>query len=111
MSEDRLQQDCYCWFHNEFRELRGLLFHVPNGGNRSGREGAKFKAMGVFPGVSDFILFYKGEVYCIELKVDNGKQSAKQKSWEKTVKRHGMNYNIVWSLQQFQDLIESIIRL
>jgi hypothetical protein len=59
-SEDRIQQECYRWFHNTYPELRGLLFHVPNGGKRDGREAKKLKTMGVVPGVADLIFLYNG---------------------------------------------------
>ena len=36
--------------------LRDYLIHVPNGGKRSKREAARFKRMGVRPGVSDYLL-------------------------------------------------------
>lgn len=46
-NEDNLQATCFQWFWNSFPDLRRTLWHVPNGGNRNAREGAKFKAMGV----------------------------------------------------------------
>ena len=42
-SENRIQQECYMWFHNTYPEYRGLLFAVPNGGARSAIEGKLFK--------------------------------------------------------------------
>lgn len=48
----------YSWKHANRRKYQGLglLHHIPNGGNRSGSEGARFKAEGVKPGVSDNFL-------------------------------------------------------
>jgi hypothetical protein len=55
-SEDRIQTEFMNWarwmakFHDpRFR----LMHHVPNGGNRSAREGQSFKLMGVVPGIPD----------------------------------------------------------
>lgn len=109
MSEDRLQQECYLGFHNKYPQYRGLLFHVPNGGARNAREGAKFKSMGVVPGVSDFIFLFKGKVFFIELKTKKGDQSQKQMNWELLVKKHGFPYFIVRSVDEFNCLIENII--
>ena len=109
MSEDRLQQECYLWFHNTYPKLRGLLFHVPNGGNRKGREARKFKVMGVFPGVADLLLIYKGRFFALELKVFGGSQSDNQKYWEYIVTQNGVNYYLVWSLEEFKDLIKKIL--
>lgn len=47
---------CWCALSlQQYPELR-WLFHIPNGGARSKREGGKFKAMGVKPGVPDLCL-------------------------------------------------------
>lgn len=59
-----------------------LLFHIPNGGKRDAREAARFKAMGVKPGVPDMFLPVPCGIYCglwIELKRrDGGKLSKNQ---------------------------------
>ena len=109
MSEDRLQQECYMWFHNTYFMYRGLLFHVPNGGTRNAREGAKFKTMGVVKGVSDFIFLWKGDTFFIELKVEGGRQSDDQKRWEVLVKGERFDYFVVWTFVEFKDLITKII--
>ncbi|MGH8415633.1 MAG: VRR-NUC domain-containing protein, partial [Gammaproteobacteria bacterium] len=36
--------------------LADYLLHIPNGGKRAGREAARFKALGVKAGVSDYFL-------------------------------------------------------
>lgn len=33
MTEARLQQECYIWFHNTYPNLRGLYFKIKNEGN------------------------------------------------------------------------------
>ena len=109
-SEERIQQECYRWFNNEFPELRGLLFHVPNGGARNGREAAKLKTMGVYPGVSDFLFLMNGTCFCIELKTETGSQSDSQIEWEETVKNQGFSYEVVKSLDEFQSVIWEIIK-
>lgn len=109
MSEDRLQQECYMWFHNHFPYLRGLLFHVPNGGARNPIEGKKFKAIGVVPGVADLLFMYKGTTYCLELKTEKGKQSKKQENWQELVESHNFKYYVVRSLDAFQMHINLIV--
>lgn len=108
-SEDRLQQECYLWFHNTYPQFRGLLFHAPNGGNRNAREGAKFKAMGVFPGVADLLFIFNNRFYAIELKTATGRQSMKQKLWAITVREQGVKYFVVRDLKNFKYIINSII--
>lgn len=110
-SEDALQQKCVFWFHNKYSELRGLLFHVPNGGFRNAREGAKFKKIGVIPGVADLIFLYKGKTYLIELKDETGRQSKKQEEWQKKVTTEGFYYFVVRTLSGFQARIKDIMAL
>src|SRR5690606_29783639 len=108
-SEDRIQQECYRWFHNVFPDLRGLLFHVPNGGSRDGREAAKFKTMGVYAGVSDLIFLFNKKCHLIELKNEYGRQSKAQKDWQCSVQAQGFDYHICFTLEEFTKLIHKII--
>lgn len=62
-----------------------LLFHIPNGGNRSPAEAGRFKAMGVKPGVPDLFLPVPRGGYSglfIELKREHGGSlSDAQRDW------------------------------
>lgn len=53
-------------------------FHPPNGGLRNKIEAARFKLMGVKPGVPDIILAYRGNTYGLELKTLAGRPSVEQ---------------------------------
>lgn len=71
-----------------------LLHHIPNGGSRSKREGAKLKRMGVLAGVSDLHLPVARAGYnslYIEMKCGDGRLSASQKSFLKLAAYFG-NY-------------------
>jgi hypothetical protein len=68
--------------------LRDNLFHCPNGGKRNKREAGRLKAMGVRPGVSDYILPVSRGLYhalFIELKPNvkgySPKVAAAQVEW------------------------------
>ena len=108
-SENRIQQECYMWFHNTYPEYRGLLFAVPNGGARSAIEGKLFKQTGVVAGVSDMLLMVNLETYCFELKNKFGTQSSKQIEWQRKVEREGFKYYIVKSLSQFKGYVMPIM--
>lgn len=109
-SEDAIQHECYMWFHNTYKELRGSLFAVPNGGARSALQGKIFKMTGVVPGVSDMLFMYNGTTYCFELKNELGSQSDKQIAWQKHIEKQGFQYFIIRSLSVFQDIIKSIVK-
>lgn len=57
MTEDQLQQAIIarCDLYACQDERWGEIFHVPNGGARNKREGAKFKRLGVRRGVPDLL--------------------------------------------------------
>lgn len=109
-SEQRIQADCYIWFHNEYPFYRGLLCY--NLGNSQGRaEGSRNRAMGLQPGRSDMVLYWQGRAYFIEIKASEGKQSKKQQHWQDVVEKHGFRYNIASSLDEFQKIIHDILRI
>lgn len=76
--------------HLRTRAVPGLVwFHPPNGGYRDKREAAKFKAMGVLPGVSDFIFIHDGRLFALELKAEGGRASEAQLKFLSDIDRAG----------------------
>ncbi len=108
-SENRIQQECYMWFHNTFPELRGCLFAVPNGGARSPIEGKLFKETGVVPGVSDMLLMVDSRTTCFELKNALGHQSRKQVAWQKQIESKGFDYHLIRDLNTFKEIVDKLI--
>lgn len=65
--------------HLKMRASPGVFaFHVPNGGYRKPREAAILKGLGVVAGVPDVICIYKGAIYALELKSEEGRPTPKQ---------------------------------
>ena len=110
MTEDQLQQQIYTWYNNNFclknHIPRHVIFSVPNGGSRNIIEAKKLKATGLLSGVSDLIILQQNKTLFIELKIEKGVQSDKQKEFEERVKSLGFNYYIVRSLEEFKTIIE-----
>jgi hypothetical protein len=111
VTEARTQSECFLWFHKEFIHLRKTLFHVPNGGNRDPREGAKFKAMGVVAGVSDLIFIHKSRVYVFEFKNANGKGrlSDDQNAFIEAMGVQKVEVWLITSVDYFKEVVEEII--
>ena len=118
IKEDRLQAECYTWFHNTYPTLRGLLCYnlnnavpcsCPKGKRSATIQGNKNKAMGIQKGRSDMVFYYKSRAFMIELKIDNGKQSQAQKDWMLRVLSNGFEYHIIRDLETFKELIKQII--
>ena len=85
-----------------------VFFHVPNGGNRSLREGAIFKAMGVVAGVPDLIIAWPGIIAAIELKAGKGSASEAQLEVQERMKAIGWHVYEVRSLDQFQLVLRNL---
>ena len=86
VDEDTIQKNIIMWagwVKYSDRKLVEFIHHSPNGGLRSGREGAKFRDMGTKAGYPDLILDIARKGYHglrIELKRSKGgKVSAEQK--------------------------------
>lgn len=104
MTEKRLQQECFTWFHNNFPALRGSLWMNHNQAvNR--KQGAILKAMGMVAGVSDLLWINKGHLHGIELKTPEGRQSDVQKRWSEALTTAGGSYHIIRTLEEFKQLI------
>jgi hypothetical protein len=85
-----------------------LAFHVPNGEDRSGKVGGKLKAMGVVPGVADFIVIVGGKVHGVELKTATGRQSPAQIQFQCSLERAGGQYHVARSLDEFIGIANAI---
>ncbi len=111
ITEARLQSACFLWFHENFKHLRGLLYHVPNGGQRDPREGAKFKAMGVVAGVPDLCFHYRQRTYFFEFKnvSGKGKLSTSQEKVIAALEIQNFEVWLVTSVDYFQGLIIEIL--
>jgi len=109
MTEDILQAEIYKYFNNNYclkhHNPRCSIFAVPNGGLRNKREAIKLKATGLKAGVSDLIVLMENRCIFVELKIDKGVQSDKQKEFEIIVKALGFEYFIVKSLQEFKNIV------
>ena len=105
-SEDRLQQECVMWYRNNYIELKGTLYSVPNGGKRNPREAKLLKSTGLYKGVADLHLLLKGgTIIFLEAKTIRGTQKREQKEWEETVTELGFTYVIFRTLEQFKTIV------
>jgi len=110
-TEGKLQADCYQWFNNIFPNLRGLLYHVPNGEKRDPVTANLLKAKGVVAGIPDLVFHYRAKTYFFELKKPDGTGTL-SKDQKKIHEQLDTQRFIVWllnDLETFKYLIESII--
>lgn len=119
--EEDLQKACCQWYDLQWghRRINGveigrLLHHSPNGGKRSKKEAARFKAMGTRAGFPDLWLGIpvNGCPYlCIELKTLNkgSGQSEGQRDYERLVTAMGARYVVVRTLQEFINAVNDYL--
>jgi len=108
LAEDRLQQECYMWFHNTFAAARGLLrYNLNNSANAM--QGNKNKAMGLQAGASDMELHIGGRLFFLELKVEKGRQSKGQQAWQTLVEAQGFNYYVIRSKEEFIRVVQPLL--
>ena len=111
--ESKLQIACVRWYRYQYPEAARLLIHVPNGGYRNATEAKRLMAEGVVAGVADLVLFIPRHGYhalFIELKIGKNKQSTPQKEWEQATKEQGYAYKVVYTLEEFMNLIELYLK-
>ena len=109
-TESRLQQDCFMWHWNTFPNHRGRFFMCHNT-PKNAIDGNRLKGMGLLAGVSDMILLRDGRPpLCIEFKTEEGRQSERQKWWQKVAESTGAEYAIIKTLEEFQELFTDIMR-
>ena len=106
--EETLQKNCVSWFNLQYPKLKGLLCSNLNN-SKDARTGARNKALGVVAGRSDLVLYYDKTAYHIEVKIPKGRQNEKQKDWQQIIESQEFNYYIIYSFDEFKQLIESII--
>lgn len=82
------------------------FWHTANERKCSPRQGALLKALGVKPGVADFIFILKGpKVFFLEVKTQNGKLSPAQKDFRAAVEALGCSYAVARTLDEAIDTL------
>lgn len=96
--------------HLKLRAAKGVIFyHCPNGEPRSARTGAKLKAMGVLPGVSDIVLTLPplGRTAYLELKGPNGRLMDSQIAFMTAARDAGALIGTASDIDQALSILES----
>lgn len=112
MSESDLQKTCVQYFRLQYPQYDKLLFAVPNGGYRNGREAANLKKQGVVSGVADLILLVGAKGYnslCIELKAGKNGLTDNQKQWIGAAEKQGNKCLVIRSIESFIEAVNEYL--
>jgi hypothetical protein len=105
MNEDQLQASIVAWLRIQHPTL--LFFAVPNGGNRSAREGAKLKRTGTLAGVADLVVILSGgRAGFIEVKLEGKYQQPAQKAFQAHAEGSGAYYAVARSIEDVREILE-----
>lgn len=115
ISESAEQITIFEWaaFCSGRRPELNLLFHVPNGGERSASEAGRFKAEGVKSGVPDLVLPVARSGYhglYIELKASDGVVSDKQEEWIDMLKQQSYYAAVCYGADEAITTIENYLK-
>lgn len=109
-SEDDLQRATAQAYERMFAS-RIVAFHCPNGGKRDKVTAAKMKAMGVMPGVADWVVLRRQRpAGLIELKTEDGRQSKEQMVFQARAEESGCEYRVVRNLREWIAVMEEFCR-
>lgn len=108
-NEDQLQALCYQTAYNTYPQIRGFLFSVPNGSQRSMIEAQKLKATGQTPGIPDLLLVWP-QFHAFELKTPTGRKSEAQIKIHAKWRSKGIPVHEIKSLEQFMSIIREILK-
>lgn len=109
MTEDQLQQKCFLYFHNKYKNLRGRLFRTEN------KTTVNAKGLGLVKGVSDLqYVLPNGKIVPVELKVNGSRHKVKhleeQLEWVSDIaKCSGLGF-FCFSFDHFKQVIDSLVR-
>lgn len=86
---------------------RGLWFHPPNEGKRSGRYAAKLQRQGVKAGVPDIVVL-RPPGLCIELKTAKGRVRKTQQAWAERLEAVGVRCIVCRSMADVVAAVEEV---
>lgn len=108
-SEAKRQADGFQWFWNTYPDLRGLLYHVPNGEYRDKVTAAKLKGLGVVAGIPDMVLNFRAKTWFFEWKDDKGRVSDAQAKIHSLMRSQGFIVFVVRDVEHFKKLVVDIL--
>lgn len=87
--------------HLAVRSMPGVFyFHPANGGWRSKAEAGIMKALGVRAGMPDLVVFYRSQIFGLELKASYGRLSPAQRQTLNDLEIAGARTSIAHSLDE-----------
>lgn len=88
-------------------QLHGIYRHsVPNERLSSPQAMGRLISMGLRPGVADLVVWWPSGIGYLEVKAPKGRQSEKQKAFQKRCEEYGVPYDLAYSVDDVVRLID-----
>ena len=107
-NEAKLQSKCVVWLWNERPQTRMCFVLVDNNATNMVATMQK-RSIGLVKGAADAFFYCKKKIYFFEFKYGYNAQSAAQREFEKVARIHSSGYFLVYSFENFCDLIDQIL--
>jgi hypothetical protein len=103
MNETKLQSLITIKFSQKYPKKSGQLFHVPNERNHM-LQAFKARAIGIIPGVADFLFFSKSFNVATELKIEGSRHKVatlrNQIKWGRTWEAQGNTWRLCMTVKE-----------
>ena len=112
--ESIMQQACVIYFLSKYPQYKGLLFAIPNGGDRHILVAMNLKSEGVVAGVPDlFLSIPRGGFHgmYLEAKIKPNSLSDKQLVMMHKFKQQGYKAVVFWTFYEFVHVIDEYMNL
>ena len=106
-SEDTFTAETHTYINHNYPELRRLYFHIANESATNMAMRLKLHSMGVLAGVPDFCFVYP-YLWFLELKIESGRLSDKQKSIHELWRSKGIIVEVCYTPKQVCECLEKI---
>jgi hypothetical protein len=107
-NEDHFSASVNLYINNNYKELRKMYFHIANESATSDKMRIKLVSMGVLAGVPDFCILLP-HVWFMELKMEKGILSPKQKEIHTIWKAKGIDVVTCFNAKNVIDAIDNRI--
>jgi hypothetical protein len=106
ISEEKIQQQIVMFYHNTYclpnHTPRCMILSIPN------EKKPEMVRTGLYAGAADLLVIHYGKTAFVEVKNEIGKQSDKQKAFEKHCKDMGTPYFLVRNLEEFLCILKQM---
>lgn len=117
-THDKLQSYCFLWLWNTHSQTRHCCFaalnELPPYPGESKKQYAirisKAKATGLVPGVFDLLFYWKGVLYCFDIKVGKDKLSIAQEHFAFKITEQGGKCYTISNFNTFVEWVNQILK-